>query len=133
MLIKQSKLIRLNKGFKIKAVLALITLILLTCFGCGKRTPPLPPIERVAQRVEISGFQQGDSVNLSWVMPVRNASDGNTLNIDKIEIYRLAEALTSSLSLTEEEFASQSTLIGSVPVSPDDFARKQLFYRDKLE
>lgn len=116
-----------------KAVLAFTALILLFGLNCGKRAIPLPPIERVQQRVEISGNQQGNFVILSWTMPARNAADGSTLNIDHVDIYRLIEPLNTSLSLTEENFASRSTLINSVPVSKTDFARKLLTYSDTLE
>lgn len=133
MFIKHSGLKNLNKGFYKKAALALITLVLLIASACGKRTPPLPPIERVPQRVEVFGFQRGNVINLSWTMPARNAADNSTLNIDRIDIYRLAEPLNSSLSLTEEEFASRSTLVASVPVSDSDFGRKELVYKDTLD
>lgn len=133
MFIKHFKLKILSKGFSKKASLALLTLSLLTALGCGKRTPPLPPIERVPQRMEISGFQRGNLVNLSWIMPARNAADSSALNIDRVDVYRLAESLDSPLSLTEEEFASRSTLIASIPVSANDFGRKQLIYKDLLD
>lgn len=100
--------------------------------GCGKRKPPLPPVERVVQRADISGEQQGDRVIISWTMPARNATDTSLLNIERVDIYRLIEPLDSELSLAEEDFASRSTLIGSVPVAADDFALKQLSYIDRL-
>jgi hypothetical protein len=131
--IKQLKFIQINKGFIKKASLALLTVVVLMFSACGKRTPPLPPIERVPQRVEITGFQQGNIINLIWTMPPRNASESSTLNINRVEIYRLAEPLNSGLSLTEEEFASRSTLINSFPLSDTDFARKQINYKDTLE
>ena len=46
---------------------------MLTGLSCGKRKPPLPPKERVLQNVEITGFQRGNQVILSWKMPARNA------------------------------------------------------------
>jgi hypothetical protein len=101
--------------------------------NCGKRSAPLPPIERVQQRVEISGSQQGNFVILSWTMPARNAAGGSILNIDHVDIYRLIEPLNTSLSLTEENFAARSTLIASVPISKNDFAHKLLTYSDTLE
>lgn len=101
--------------------------------GCGKRGRPLPPIERVPQRVEISGFQRGNRVNLVWTMPARNASGGSVLSIERVDIYRFAEPVNSTLSLTEEEFAARSTLIASVPVTDTDFARKTLSYSDVLD
>lgn len=122
-----------NSVFKHKAVLALMVLVLLNSLSCGKRKPPLPPVERIPQRVEISGFQRGDSVILSWKMPARNAKANNLLNIDSIDIYRLAEPLSSPLTLSEEEFANRSTRIKNFPVKADDFGLKTMTYTDKLE
>ena len=115
-----------------KTILTLILLALLS-FACGKRKPPLPPIERVPQRVSINGFQRGTKVNLAWTMPVRNAPDGSVLNISRVDVYRLAETVGSALSLTEDEFAARSTLIASLPITDSDFARKQLNFSDDLE
>lgn len=122
----------LNNCFRHKTALALITIALLI-IGCGKRKPPLPPVERIQQRVEINGFQQGDRVILSWKMPAGNASDRSLLNISRIDVYRLIEPLDSPLSLSEEEFASRGNLISSVPVSVNDFGLKTLTFSDQLE
>jgi fibronectin type 3 domain-containing protein len=100
--------------------------------SCGKRKPPLPPVERVAQRVNIDGVQRGNEIRVVWQMPPRNAPDGSTLNISRADIYRLAEPLAASLTLSEDEFASRSTLIGSVPIADSDFALKQKTYTDVL-
>jgi fibronectin type 3 domain-containing protein len=124
---------RLNKIKFKKALLAFILLTLPAGLNCGKRAVPLPPIERVQQRVEINGNQQGNLVILSWSMPAINAADNSILNIDRIDIYRLIEPINTSLSLTEENFASRSTLIASIPISKNDFARKLLTYSDTLE
>lgn len=124
----------LYKLYTNKTVLAFSLLALFSfMLGCGKRQPPLPPIERVAQRVEITGFQRGNQVRLEWTMPARNAPDGSILNISRADIYRLAEPITSTQSLTEEEFASRSTLIHTLPISDSDFGRKTLTYFDTLE
>lgn len=133
MLIKHLEFKNLSKAFSKQAPLALIVLALLIALGCGKRTPPLPPIERVPQRVEISGFQRGNIINLSWIMPTRNANDNSTLNIERIDVFRLAEPFNSPLSLTEEEFASRSTQIGTIPITDSDFGRKELVYKDALD
>ena len=83
--------------------------------GCGKRRPPLPPIERVQQRTELlSGVQRGNQVILSWPAPLRNAPSGSVQSIRRIDVYRLAEKPRAPLGLTEEGFGSRSTLIGSV-------------------
>ena len=125
--------LRLNRCFSHKTTLALITVVLLMFYGCGKRKLPLPPVERIQQRVEISGRQKGSTVVLEWKMPFRNASEGNTLNISRIDIYRLIEPLAAPLTLTEEEFSSKSTLISSIEVNETDFGLKNQTYSDTLE
>lgn len=102
--------------------------------GCGKRRPPLPPIERVQQRTELlSGAQQGNEVILSWPAPQRNAPDSSVQSIRRIDVYRLAEKPGAPLALTEEEFAARSTLVGSVTYEQIQTAGETLTYRDTLE
>lgn len=119
--------------YKIKTSLAFIAVVLLTTLCCGKRTPPLPPTEKVSQRATISGFQQGDQIILSWKMPPRNTSQNDTVFIERVDVYRLAEPLTSAQDITEEEFSNRSTLIQSVPVSDSDFSLSNLIFRDELK
>jgi hypothetical protein len=106
---------------------------LLSVFGCGKRGAPVPPKERVTQRVELAGFQRGNQVILSWKMPARNAPKKSVLHVSRADIYRLAEPVTSPLTLSEEEFANRSTLIAALPISDSDFGNRTLQYKDELE
>ena len=115
-----------------KAPLALFALAALIGVGCGKRGAPIPPRERVLQRIELDGFQRGNQVILSWKMPARNAPDRSILNIDRADIYRLAEPLNSTLTLSEEEFANRSTLIAAMPITNVDFGAKTLLYKDTV-
>jgi hypothetical protein len=109
-------------------------LLLLFLTACGKRRPPLPPIERVQQRTEaLSGVQRGNQVILSWPAPQRNAPDSSVQSIRRIDVYRLAEKPGAPLPLTEEEFASRSTLIGSVTYDQIKTADQELSYTDTLE
>jgi hypothetical protein len=102
--------------------------------NCGKRRPPLPPVERVQQRTELlSGVQRGNQVILSWPAPLRNASDVSVQSIRRIDVYRLAEKPRAPLALTEEEFATRSTLIGSVTYEEIKKASEVLSYTDTLE
>ena len=88
----------------------------LTLPACGKRRPPQPPVEGVPQRTELlSGVQRGNQVILNWPAPRRNAPDESVQSIRRVDVYRLAEGSDDPLSLTEEEFSSRATLIGSVP------------------
>jgi hypothetical protein len=102
--------------------------------GCGKRRPPLPPVERVQQRTEaLSGVQRGNQVILSWPAPVRNAPDSSVQSIRRIDVYRLAQRPNAPLPLTEEDFSAKSTLIGSVTYDEIQKATDTLTYVDTLE
>ncbi len=125
--------LNLSKSWVEKAILAFIIFALLIGLNCGKRKPPLPPLERVQQRVEISGLQRGNVITITWTLPVKNASNKSTLNITRADIYRLAEPLNNSLALSEEEFATSSILISTLPITEDDFEQKQIIYNDILE
>jgi len=118
---------------RIKTTFVIFALVALFISGCGKRKPPLPPIDRVAQRVEIAGFQRGNKIIISWKMPARNAKKDSVLNIDRADIYRLAEPVNSPLGLTEEEFSSQSNLIATLKITDADFGLKTLQYTDALQ
>jgi hypothetical protein len=124
---------RLFKHLALKALITLLALFSLTALSCGKRRPPLPPQERVIQRAEISGFQRGNEVILSWRMPARNAPPGDVLFIDRIDIYRLADPVTAPIGVSEEEFAARSVLIGSIKVEESDFSMRTMNYRDSLQ
>ena len=128
-----SNFIKHFKLSKKKAALAFIFFALLITLCCGKRKPPLPPIEKTPERAEISGIQRGNKVTLSWEMQRQNLSKKKAFNIERIDIYRLIEPLTSSLSLSEEEFSSRSTLIATLPVSDDDLGFRRMSYTDTLE
>ncbi len=114
---------------------AIFSLVAVAVWGsaCGKRKPPVPPKERVLQRVEIGGYQRGNQVIVSWRMPARNAPKGNVLNISRADIYRLAEPVDDPLQLSEEEFANRSTLIAAMEITDADFGLKTITYRDTLE
>lgn len=128
----------LNKNFLSKICFFKATVAFMICavfisLSCGKRKPPQPPIEKVVQRTEITGTQQGNVIVLSWVLPAQNADIGSILNLSRADVYRLAEPLNSPLSLSEEEFAARSTLISSVPISDSDFQKSELNFTDTLE
>ncbi len=107
---------------------------LLFASACGKRRPPVAPTERVPQRTEaLSGVQRGNQVFLSWPAPLRNAPDVSVQSIRRIDVYRLAEKPSAPLALTEEEFASRATLIGSVTYETIKNATDTITYVDTLE
>src|SRR5204863_10129366 len=101
---------------------------------CGKRRPPLPPVERIPQRTqELSGLQRGNVITLIWPAPLRNASEGSVQSIRRVDVYRVAEKLNARLSMTEDEFEARATLIGSVPYEEIKKGGPTLSYTDQLE
>jgi len=101
---------------------------------CGKRRPPLPPIERIPQRTEqLTGSQRGNQIILSWPAPLRNAGEGSVQSIRKVDVYRVAEKTNAPLPMTEEEFAVRSILVGSVTYDEIKKAGPTLTYVDTLE
>ncbi len=88
---------------------------------------------KVSQRAEISGFQRGNKIILSWKMPARNAPRNDVEHISRVDIYRLAERSKSPRTLSEQEFAARSVLIASVRIRDDDFGPKPYTYTDTLK
>jgi hypothetical protein len=116
-----------------RTLLVLFVLTPALSVACGKRRPPLPPVERVPQRTELlSGAQQGNRVILSWPTPPRNASEGSVQSIRRIDVYRLVEEVEAPLALSEEEFSSRATLIGSIPFGQITDADGTISYTDEL-
>jgi hypothetical protein len=101
---------------------------------CGKRRPPLPPVERIPQRTELlSGAQRGNQVILNWPAPRRNAGSGSVQSIRRVDVYRVAEKPGAPLPMTEEEFGARATLIGSVTYEEIKKATDTVTYIDRLE
>lgn len=118
---------RLNPVRHNSAISRLLILITLLSFnyGCGKRRPPLPPAASPA--INQTGFtisQQGNKIALS--IPLRNHN--NAAPPRQIDIYRLAESTGSPLFLTEDEFASRSTQVGSIQIPPGQTKKEAVFF-----
>jgi hypothetical protein len=129
-----SRILPSLKHFRRKAAIAALALAVLNVAGaCGKRKPPLPPTEKVMQRAEVTGFQRGNQVILSWKMPMLNAAEGSVLHISRADVYRLTERLDAPQSLSEEEFASRSQVVATIPLTKDDFGARTLQYTDTLQ
>lgn len=123
-----------QKAWSRLSLAALLVGVSIIGVGCGKRRPPLPPVEAVQQRTELlSGTQQGNEVILSWPAPRRNAPDSSVQSIRRIDVYRVAEKPGTPLGLSEEEFGERATLIGSVTAEQIQNAGDTLTYHDTLE
>lgn len=130
---RKNQNLRANPFSHLPVILFLLAALVFNA-ACGKRRPPLPPVERIPQRTELlSGAQRGNQVILSWPAPQRNASDESVQSIRRIDVYRLAESPSAILPLTEDEFAARSTLVGSINYETIRTAGDTLVYVDTLE
>lgn len=83
-------------------------------YGCGKRRPPLPPSNsRQTNQTNFTAVQQGNRIALT--IPLKNNHSDS--RVQQIDVFRLAESIGSPLFLTEDEFASRSTQVGSIQLS----------------
>ena len=130
-----SQIFILSGNSKRRQLFLLVAISLITLAPtCGKRKPPLPPVERIPQRTELlSGAQRGNQVILSWPAPRRNAGEGSVQSIRRVDVYRVAEKPGAPLGMTEEEFAARATLVGSVSYDEIKKATDNLSYSDTLE
>jgi len=62
-----------------------------------------------------------------------NAPQGSVLHISRADIYRLTERLGAPQSLSEEEFASRSQVVATIPLAAGDFGGRTLQYTDTLQ
>jgi len=114
-----------NPGFASFMCLVLIALTLPINYGCGKRRPPIPPA--ASRPINQTGFtvsQQGNRIALSIPLKYNNAGSRPR----QIDVFRLAESTNSPLFLTEDEFASRSTQVGSIQLSDVQTENEAIFF-----
>ncbi|HTL44273.1 MAG TPA: hypothetical protein VL262_08020 [Vicinamibacterales bacterium] len=96
---------------------ALVMLAALVC-GCGKKGPPLPPLNLVPDRpANTAGRVAGDTVYLSITVPAKNANGRGALALDHLEIY----AVTVDAGATvppNRELLTKAHAIASIPIKP---------------
>jgi hypothetical protein len=84
-------------------------------FGCGKVGDPLPPAPRLPLRTrDLSATQRGSSIILRWPNPNGETLESLGFRLLRIDVYRVVKPLTAPDPLSEDEFAEQAALIGSV-------------------
>lgn len=92
--------------------------------ACGKRRPPVPPSQSPVLN-SVTAAQQGSRIILKIAPPASQRT------VKQVNIYRLNELSSSPLFLSEDDFASRSTLIASIDKAANNNA-KDLFYTDAL-
>jgi predicted phage tail protein len=81
----------------------------------------------------LTGVQRGNQITLIWPAPLRNAGEGSVQSIRRVDVYRVAEKLNAPLPMTEDQFETRATLIGSVSYEEIKNAGTTLTYTDRLQ
>jgi len=93
-------------------------LVVTLCAGCGKKGPPLPPLNLVPDRpAETSGRVRGDTVYLSMTIPAKNASGRGTLALDHVEIYAVTVD-AGAVPPPNRDLLTTGRTIANIPVKP---------------
>lgn len=120
---------------------ALLPLLLVPAFFCGKKGDPHPPVPLIPKAAsDLAVTQRGPKVILSWSYPSLTTSGVNLKKVSRIVVYRYRESLPPSLAgqdpktLTQGEVSSttpnQIALFAKVPpLGPLQFTR----LREKLD
>ena len=88
------------------------------CAACGKKGPPLPPLNLVPDRpADTAGRVAGDTVYLSMTVPAKNANGRGTLALDHLDIY----AVTVDAGATappNRDLLAAAHVIAKIPIRP---------------
>jgi hypothetical protein len=86
--------------------------------ACGKKGPPLPPLNLVPDRpLETSGRVAGDTVYLSLTVPAKNANGRGAVALDHLEVY----AVTVDAGATpppNRDLLTNAHVIAKIPIKP---------------
>ncbi|MGH9898527.1 MAG: hypothetical protein ACRD4L_06730, partial [Pyrinomonadaceae bacterium] len=101
--------------------------------GCGKRKPPLPPLGRVRQVAEIKYSQQGNRIVINVEIPTPPPRKKKSMQITRIDVYRLAESPDAPLTLNSQEFAERASVVGVIAYENVKKPSAPILFTDELE
>ena len=100
------------------APLLVATALCVTLCACGKKGPPLPPLNLVPDRpAETAGRVAGDTVYLSMTVPARNANGGGTPVLDHLEIYAVTVD-AGAIAPPNRDLLANAHAIVQIPIQP---------------
>ncbi|MFN0085316.1 MAG: fibronectin type III domain-containing protein [Blastocatellia bacterium] len=98
--------------------------------GCGKIGDPLPPIPRASLLIEeLRVDQQGTLLQLSFPF----SRTPRAARVQRLDIYRVTEALDDPMGVTAESFATRASLIAAVPVEQLLLRDSAILFTDPLD
>jgi hypothetical protein len=102
-------------------------IVVLLCFGCGKKGPPLPPLVKLPIAPEnLSISRRGDTVGFEFVVPSANTDGTRPANVSRAEVYAITAPQDVVTPMTDQQLLKLATKVGSVqvkaPRDPDETA-----------
>jgi hypothetical protein len=80
--------------------------------ACGKKGPPLAPLNRVPARVmDLTARRTGDVVAVTFTIPSANMDDSRPADIGRVDVYAY-----TAMAANDVRDPRRMTLVGSVPV-----------------
>jgi hypothetical protein len=86
--------------------------------GCGKKGPPLAPLNLVPEAVgNVTARRLGSTVYLQMSVPSKNANGPGPVAVDRLEIYAVTAA-AGAATPPNRELLTSARIIGRIPVKP---------------
>jgi hypothetical protein len=80
--------------------------------GCGKKGPPLAPLNRVPGRItDVTARRTGNAVTITFTVPSANLDDTKPADIARVEVYAY-----TALAQNDVRDVRRMTLIATIPV-----------------
>lgn len=90
-----------------------VLLALFITAGCGRKGPPLPPLNRIpAAPADFAAERRAGQVTLQFTVPAANTDGTRPANIERVEVY----ALTSPVMVPTEQLIKMGKPIATVAV-----------------
>jgi predicted small lipoprotein YifL len=104
---------RRTTGVRLVAATICAAAALITTAACGKKGPPLPPLNRVpAAPGDFAVTRRADRVDIQLTVPAANTDGTRPANIVRVEVY----AYTGPSSITDDQIWRLGSRLASFPV-----------------
>ncbi len=101
--------------------LAIVAVLVTLALGCGKKGPPLAPVQIVSTAItDLTARRLGSTVYLQFTVPQRNVIGDGPADVEQVEVYALTGEPFDppGTPLDDEDLLEYATLVGSVEVQP---------------
>lgn len=91
------------------------------CLACGKKGPPLAPLNIVPQRVDdLTALRRENTVQVAFSIPTRDSQGQSPADIEAVEVYALTgdPVDRNGRRFEDRDFLRYATLVGRIEVEP---------------